>query len=164
MSDKPISPLRQRMIDDMTARPFSEKVQKAYVRQVRTFAAFLGRSRSPSVAASVQRAARAAPRGQPERPAEAHTEGMVRAIAASRGAGSDQRPPRPAPEATSTRGQRPTTSGHRQRTLSATSAGKVICSPFSVEGFPSRASVEGEHGETGLSLHRTMLSEADGGP
>ena len=48
--------------------------------------------------------------------------------------------------------------------LSATSAAKVICSPFSVEGFPSRASVEGEHGETGLSLHRTMLSQADGGP
>src|SRR5271166_2877762 len=38
---------------------------------------------------------------------------MVGAIAASRGAGSDQRPPRPAPEATSTRGQRPTTSGHQ---------------------------------------------------
>ena len=87
----------------------------------------------------------------------------MRAIAASRGAGSDQRPPRPAPEATSTRGQRPTTSGHRQRTLSAISAGKVICSPFSVERFPSRASVEGEHGETGLSLRRTMLSQADGG-
>jgi hypothetical protein len=32
-----ISPLRQRMIDDMTARRFSEKVQKAYVRHVRTF-------------------------------------------------------------------------------------------------------------------------------
>ena len=44
MSDKPISPLRQRMIDDMTARRFSEKVQKTYVRHVRTFAAFLGRS------------------------------------------------------------------------------------------------------------------------
>ena len=44
MSDKPISPLRQRMIDDMTARRFSEKVQKAYVRHVRTFTAFLGRS------------------------------------------------------------------------------------------------------------------------
>jgi integrase/recombinase XerD len=44
MSDKPISPLRQRMIDDMTARRFSEKVQKAHVRHVRTFAAFLGRS------------------------------------------------------------------------------------------------------------------------
>src|SRR5271157_4597942 len=44
MSDKPISPLRQRLIDDITARRFSEKVQKAYVRQVKTFAAFLGRS------------------------------------------------------------------------------------------------------------------------
>ena len=44
MPDKPISPLRQRLIDDMTARRYSEKVQKAYVRQVRTFAAFLGRS------------------------------------------------------------------------------------------------------------------------
>ena len=28
MLDKPISPLRQRMIDDMTARRFKEKVQK----------------------------------------------------------------------------------------------------------------------------------------
>jgi len=46
MSDnpKPISPLRQRMIDDMTARRFKEKVQKDYIRHVRTFAAFLGRS------------------------------------------------------------------------------------------------------------------------
>src|ERR1700688_2596530 len=50
MSDKPISPLRQRMIDDMTARRFSEKVQKAYVRHVRTFAAFL--RRSPDTATS----------------------------------------------------------------------------------------------------------------
>ena len=50
MSDKPISPLRQRMIDDMTARRFKEKVQKDYVLHVRTFAAFLGRS--PDRAAS----------------------------------------------------------------------------------------------------------------
>ncbi len=44
MSEKPISPLRQRMIDDMTARRFKERVQKDYVRHVRAFAAFLGRS------------------------------------------------------------------------------------------------------------------------
>ncbi len=44
MPDKPISPLRQRMIGDMTARRFKEKVQKDYVRHVRTFAAFVGRS------------------------------------------------------------------------------------------------------------------------
>jgi integrase/recombinase XerD len=41
---KPITPLRQRMIDDMTARRFSEATRKDYVRHVRNFAAFLGRS------------------------------------------------------------------------------------------------------------------------
>ena len=44
MPDQPISPLRQRMIDDMTARRFSEATRKDYVRHVRTFAVFLGRS------------------------------------------------------------------------------------------------------------------------
>ena len=44
MSKKPISPLRQRLIDDMTARRFSEDTKKDYVRHVRNFAAFLGRS------------------------------------------------------------------------------------------------------------------------
>ncbi len=28
MSDKPINPLRQRLIDDLTARRYGEKVQK----------------------------------------------------------------------------------------------------------------------------------------
>ena len=44
MSDKPISPLRQRVIDDMTARRFSEDTKRDYVRNVRNFTAFLGRS------------------------------------------------------------------------------------------------------------------------
>ena len=44
MIDKPISPLRQRMIEDMTARHFAEKVQTDYIRYVRNFVAFLGRS------------------------------------------------------------------------------------------------------------------------
>jgi len=44
MSETPIGPLRQRMIDDMTARGVKEKVQKDDVRRVRTFAAFLGGS------------------------------------------------------------------------------------------------------------------------
>jgi integrase/recombinase XerD len=55
MSDKPISPLRQRMIDDMTARRYSEKVQKAYVRHVRTFAAFLGRSPDTATSEDLRR-------------------------------------------------------------------------------------------------------------
>jgi integrase/recombinase XerD len=50
MLDKPISPLRQRMIDDMTARRFKEKVQKDYVRHVRNFTALL--RRSPDTATS----------------------------------------------------------------------------------------------------------------
>jgi site-specific recombinase XerD len=44
MSEKPISPLRQRVIDDMTARRFSEDTKRDYVRNVRNFTAFLGRS------------------------------------------------------------------------------------------------------------------------
>jgi site-specific recombinase XerD len=44
MLDKPISPLHQRMIDDMTARRFSEATRRDYARRVRNFEAFLGRS------------------------------------------------------------------------------------------------------------------------
>ncbi len=44
MLDKPISPPLQRMIDDMTARRYKEKVQQGYVRHIRNFTAFLGRS------------------------------------------------------------------------------------------------------------------------
>jgi integrase/recombinase XerD len=44
MSEKPISPLRRRMIEDMTVRNFVEKTRNDYIRQVRTFTAFLGRS------------------------------------------------------------------------------------------------------------------------
>ena len=44
MTDKPVSPLRQRMIEDMTVRHFKEKVQKDYIRHVTNFKDFLGRS------------------------------------------------------------------------------------------------------------------------
>ena len=43
-STKGITPLRQRMIEDMRMRKFSPKTQNAYIRAVRRFAAFLGRS------------------------------------------------------------------------------------------------------------------------
>ena len=39
-----ITPLRQRMIDDMRMRKLSEKTQGHYLRWVRRFAAYLGRS------------------------------------------------------------------------------------------------------------------------
>ena len=38
-----ISPLRQRMIGDMTSRHFGEKTQKDYIRCVKNLAAFIGR-------------------------------------------------------------------------------------------------------------------------
>lgn len=50
MSEKPISPLRQRMIEDMSVRNFVEKTRNDYIRHVRTFTIFLGRS--PDTAAT----------------------------------------------------------------------------------------------------------------
>src|SRR3974377_969208 len=44
MSQAPITPLRRRMIEDMTVRGFVEKVQNDYIRHVRNFTRFLGRS------------------------------------------------------------------------------------------------------------------------
>ena len=55
MSKKPISPLRQRLIDDMTARRFKEQVQKDYVRHVRRFATFLGRSPDTATSEDLRR-------------------------------------------------------------------------------------------------------------
>jgi hypothetical protein len=43
------------MIDDMTARRFKEKVQKDYVRHVRSFAAFLGRSPGTATSEDLRR-------------------------------------------------------------------------------------------------------------
>src|SRR3546814_2063489 len=40
----PISPLRQRLIDDMTMRRFSKETQRNYLRDVGRFATWLGRS------------------------------------------------------------------------------------------------------------------------
>jgi integrase/recombinase XerD len=44
MSKTPISPLRTRMIEDMSVRKFGEKTQNDYIRHVKTFSTFLGRS------------------------------------------------------------------------------------------------------------------------
>ena len=44
MSEKPINPLRRRMIEDMTVRYYVEKRLNDFIRHVRTFTAFLGRS------------------------------------------------------------------------------------------------------------------------
>ena len=43
-STKPISPLRQRMIDDMTLRQLQQTTQTGYLRSVKRLTKFLGRS------------------------------------------------------------------------------------------------------------------------
>ena len=53
-SDKPISPMLQRMIEDMTARRYKEKVQKEYARHVGRFTSFLGRSPDTATAEEVR--------------------------------------------------------------------------------------------------------------
>jgi integrase/recombinase XerD len=44
MIDASVSPLRRRMIEDMTIRNLAPKTQQGYIRAVKTFAVFLGRS------------------------------------------------------------------------------------------------------------------------
>jgi integrase/recombinase XerD len=44
MTDEAMSPLRRRMIEDMTVRKFVEKTQKDYIRHVKDLTTFLGRS------------------------------------------------------------------------------------------------------------------------
>ena len=41
--DGPVSPLRQRLVDDMTMRRFARETQRTYIRDVGRFATFLGR-------------------------------------------------------------------------------------------------------------------------
>src|SRR6201998_2574007 len=55
MSEKPITPLRQRMIEDMTVRNFVEKTRNDYIRQVKTFTSFLGRSPDTATAEDLRR-------------------------------------------------------------------------------------------------------------
>ena len=44
MTDEAMSPLRRRMIEDMTIRKLAPKTQQGYIRTIKDFAVFLGRS------------------------------------------------------------------------------------------------------------------------
>lgn len=44
MTDEVISPLRRRMLDAMAVRNFSDKKRHDYIRHIKNFTAFLGRS------------------------------------------------------------------------------------------------------------------------
>jgi integrase/recombinase XerD len=55
MTDKAISPLRRRMIEDMTIRKLAPKTQASYIRAVRNFTIFLGRSPDGASAEDLRR-------------------------------------------------------------------------------------------------------------
>jgi len=55
MSEKPISPLRQRMIEDMAVRKFNEKTQSDYIRHVKNLTMFLDRAPDTATAEDLRR-------------------------------------------------------------------------------------------------------------
>jgi len=55
MNGESISPLRRRMIEDMTVRKFVEKTQKDYIRHVKGLTTFLGRSPDTATAEDLRR-------------------------------------------------------------------------------------------------------------
>ena len=54
-SHQPAGALRQRMVEDMTVRGFGEKTRNDYIRHVRSFAAFIGRSPDTATAEDLRR-------------------------------------------------------------------------------------------------------------
>ena len=54
-SDRPVSALRARMIEDMRVRGFTEKTRNDYIRNVRAFAAFIGRPPDTATAEDLRR-------------------------------------------------------------------------------------------------------------
>ena len=55
MTDECISPLRRRMIEDMTVRNFVAKTQTDYIRRIKNFAIYLGRSPDTATREDVRR-------------------------------------------------------------------------------------------------------------
>ena len=55
MTDTPISPLRRRMIEDMTVRKFTARTQDGYIRAVKAFSTFLGASPATANAEDLRR-------------------------------------------------------------------------------------------------------------
>src|SRR5476651_1480858 len=55
LATAPISPLRQRLIDDMNVRRFAPVTQRNYIRDVGRFATFLGRSPDTATAEDLHR-------------------------------------------------------------------------------------------------------------
>src|SRR5262249_28683158 len=76
MTDTPISPLRRRMIEDMTVRKFATRTQEGYIRAVKGFSAFLGASPAAASAEDLRRYRLHLPTPNPKR-------SRIRALAAA---------------------------------------------------------------------------------
>src|SRR5664279_5837934 len=55
MTNAAVSPLRRRMIEDMTIRKFAPRTQEGYIRAVKNFSAFLGASPDKASSEDVRR-------------------------------------------------------------------------------------------------------------
>src|SRR4029453_5764843 len=55
MTDEAMSPLRPRMIEDMTIRKLGRKTQQDYIQIIKKLAAFLGRSPAPATFEDLRR-------------------------------------------------------------------------------------------------------------
>ena len=58
MSEMPISPLRQRMLEDMSVRRFTPDTQREYIRAVKRLTVFLDRSPDTATAEELRRGLR----------------------------------------------------------------------------------------------------------
>lgn len=58
MTEAPVSPLRRRMIEDMTIRKFAPRTQEGYIRAIKGFSDFLGASPEVPPGFTAPRAAR----------------------------------------------------------------------------------------------------------
>jgi len=74
MSTDSVSPLRQRMIEDMSARKLCAGTQRGHIRSCKQFAAFLKRSPDSATATSRTRTAARLPRSSSARHAGARTD------------------------------------------------------------------------------------------
>jgi hypothetical protein len=76
MTDKAISPLRRRLIEDMTIRRLGPGTQHQYIRHVKSFADFVGRSPDKATPEDVRRyqlrRRRSEPRCRPSTPVPPH--------------------------------------------------------------------------------------------
>ena len=79
MTDKAISPLRRRMIEDMSIRKFAPKTQASYIRAVRNFTLFLGRSPDGASAEDLRRLVLALRIAHPKVVAECEWNASIRA-------------------------------------------------------------------------------------